>query len=64
MTTINYKCEVCDVAFGNKKSNFAKHINSKRHFEKVSGDNMSDTSDITEATEYCTLSALTQSRNP
>ena len=65
-TTIEYKCDLCNYACGNKKFNYNKHLNSKRHLNKVNGDNMSDTSDtsdITEAAEYCTISSLTQSRN-
>jgi hypothetical protein len=52
MPNIQYKCDICDYHCGNKKFNYIKHIQSKKHLKRVNGDNTSITSDITETTDY------------
>ena len=64
MPNMTYRCELCEYDAGNKKSNYEKHLISKKHLKKANGDNMSDTSDITDTTEYCEMSTLSLSRNP
>ena len=59
MTSIKHNCEMCHYVTP-KKSSYLNHLNSKKHLEKLNGDNMSVTSDITETTEYCVTSSLSQ----
>ena len=65
MPNTEYKCDLCNYVCGNKKSHYDRHLNSKKHLNKVNGDDMSVSSDITETTEYGVMSSLSQpSRNP